>query len=183
LGASIENPIISSPYEQPGQHFEIGPKGPTGELTPGRRPSESFIPIAPIRKARRGAADPPDRPAEIDFDLTGERRERNSLINDLRREVGLWRQRGYGRVTPTTRKLLLHWADPAREDRVLFCQREAAETAIFLAEVAGRDGFTDWRPRLAEHNAQHNAGLPRVALKMATGAGKTVDESAPFCRG
>jgi len=86
----------------------------------------------------------------------------------------LWRQRGYGRVTPTTRKLLLHWADPAREDRVLFCQREAAETAIFLAEVAGRDGFTDWRPRLAEHNAQHNAGLPRVALKMATGAGKTV---------
>jgi type III restriction enzyme len=30
-----------------------------------------------------------------------------------------------------------HWADPTRENRVLFCQRDAAETAIFLAEVAG----------------------------------------------
>jgi len=171
VGESIDNPIINSPYEQPDQHFEIGPKGPTGVVKPGRRPSESFIPIAPIRKGRQAAA---AVQVEIDIDLTGERREKNSLINDLRREVGLWRQRGYGRVTPTTRKLLLHWADPTREDRVLFCQREAAETAIFLAEVAGRDGFTDWRPRLAEHNSQHNSGLPRVALKMATGAGKTV---------
>ena len=57
---------------------------------------------------------------------------------------------------------------------MLFCQREAAETAIFLAEVAGRHGYADWRRRLDEANADHNAGLPRVALKMATGAGKTV---------
>jgi type III restriction enzyme len=108
------------------------------------------------------------------LDITGERRERNTLVNDLRREVELWRYRGYGRVTPTTRKLLEYWADDKRENRVLFCQREAAETAIFLAEVAGRNGFTDWRRRLDEANAEHNAGLPRVAFKMATGAGKTV---------
>jgi hypothetical protein len=38
----------------------------------------------------------------IDFELTGERRERNSLIDDLRREMERWRQRDYERVTPTT---------------------------------------------------------------------------------
>ncbi len=80
------------------------------------------------------------------------------------------------RVTPYTRKLLAHWAatPPARDDPVLFCQREAAETAIFLSEVAGRHGTADYRRRLEPANAMHNGGLPRVALKMATGSGKTV---------
>ena len=68
----------------------------------------------------------------------------------------------------------MHWADPKRENRVLFCQREAAETAIFLAEVAGRHGEPDFRTRLEPLNTEHNDGLPRVALKMATGTGKTV---------
>ena len=57
---------------------------------------------------------------------------------------------------------------------MLYCQREAAETAIFLAEVAGRDRYTDWRRLLAAENDAHNEGLPRIALKMATGSGKTV---------
>jgi type III restriction enzyme len=57
---------------------------------------------------------------------------------------------------------------------VSFCQREAAETAIFLAEVAGRHGTADYRRRLEPENQLHNDGLPRVALKMATGTGKTV---------
>ena len=57
---------------------------------------------------------------------------------------------------------------------MLFCQREAAETAIYLAEVAGRKGEPDYRIRLDEQNRIHNDGLPRTALKMATGSGKTV---------
>ncbi|MGH3858377.1 BPTD_3080 family restriction endonuclease [Actinokineospora sp.] len=168
----IASPILNGPYEPPARHFEVGPHGPTGEVKVGRRPSESFIPIASARKGRK----PPQGATQesIDFDLTGERRERNSLINDLRRDVDLWRQRGYNGVTPTSRKLLDHWADPSREDRMLFCQREAAETAIFLAEVAGRHGYRDWRREIDDQNASHNSGLPRVALKMATGSGKTV---------
>ncbi|WP_068426294.1 BPTD_3080 family restriction endonuclease, partial [Piscicoccus intestinalis] len=64
---------------------------------------------------------------------------------------------------------------PQRDNRILFAQREAVETAIFLAEVSGRRaGFRDWRPELDDQNAEHNEGLPRVALKMATGTGKTV---------
>lgn len=164
---SIENPILNSPYDPPAAHFVMGDHGPTGEIAEGRRPSESFIPIAPSRKSRGGVQE------QLDFG-TRERTERNTLINSLRRDVDQWRQRDYEWATPISRKLLQHWADPTRDNRVLFCQREAAETAIFLAEVAGRHGYNDWRRRLGEANEEHNTGLPRVALKMATGSGKTV---------
>jgi type III restriction enzyme len=169
---ALANPILNRPYDLPVRYFELGPHGPTGAIKDGRRPSESLIPIAASRKGIKQADGSVQ--ATFDVELTGERRERNELINDLRREVERWRHRDYERVTPTSRKLLQHWADPARENRVLYCQREAAETAIFLAEVAGRHGYADWRRRLDEANADHNAGLPRVALKMATGSGKTV---------
>lgn len=171
---SIDNPILNSPYEQPDRYYEIGPHGPTGEVREGRRPSESFIPIAVSRKGRKGKGDTVQE--AFDFDATGERREKNSLINDVRRDVAKWRRGGeYAGVTPITRKLLQHWADPERENRVIFAQREAAETAIFLTEVAGRThGYADWRKRLEPQNEAHNAGLPRAALKMATGSGKTV---------
>ncbi|RSN07286.1 restriction endonuclease [Streptomyces sp. WAC 05977] len=170
----IDNPILNSPYEQPDRHYAIGPQGPTGEIQVGRRPSESFVPIAATKKRKRGQDDPAQ--AEFDFDATGERRERNSLINEIRRDLAKWRRGGeYAGVSPISRRLLQHWADPARENRVLFCQREAAETAIFLAEVAGRShGYADWRKRLEPENVAHNSGLPRMALKMATGSGKTV---------
>jgi type III restriction enzyme len=168
--SDLSNPVINSPYWPPERHFELGPEGPTGKILPGRRPSESFIPVPPSRKGRREAQ------LAIDLDLTGERREQNSLINDIRREVERWRANNWNGVTPYTRKLLTHWAaePPTRDDPVLFCQREAAETAIFLAEVGGRYGTADYRRRLEPENRLHNDGLPRIGLKMATGAGKTV---------
>lgn len=171
---AIDNPILNSPYEQPDRYYEVGPQGPTGEVREGRRPSESFIPIAVSRKGQKGKGD--SLQGSFDFDATGERREKNSLINDVRRDVAKWRRGGeYAGVTPITRKLLQYWADPERENRVIFAQREAAETAIFLTEVAGRThGYADWRQRLEPQNDVHNAGLPRAALKMATGSGKTV---------
>jgi len=171
--AATASPILNGPYDAPTQHYKIGSQGRTDEVLPGRRPSESLIPIAASRKGK-SAADGLVQ-GEMDFDLTRERRERNQFVNDLRREVDRWRIRGFERVTPTTRKLLEYWSDPDRgTDRVLFCQRDAVETAIFLAEVAGRHGYADWRRQIAEQNAAHNDGLPRIALKMATGSGKTV---------
>ncbi|BCJ28722.1 BPTD_3080 family restriction endonuclease [Actinocatenispora sera] len=168
---TLDNPILNSPYEPPARHYVIGPNGPTGEILDGRRPSESFIPIAVAKKGRSAGEQ-----LAIDLDQPGERRERNDVINAIRRDVDRWRRGGdYDGVTPITRNLLRHWAAPARENRVLFCQREAAETIIFLTEVAGRRGtYTDWRKRLEPENAEYNAGLPRAALKMATGSGKTV---------
>lgn len=168
MAEAIANPILNGPFDEPSCHFEIGQHGPTGVISPGRRPSESYIPIAKARKAKGSQQE------ALDFDITGERIQRHGLINALRREVQRWRDRDYERATPVSRKLMQHWADPGRENRVLFCQREAAETAIFLVEVAGRHGYKDWRVELDEHNDVHNAGMPRIALKMATGSGKTV---------
>jgi len=168
----IANPVINSPYDPPERYFKIGPDGPTGEVVEGRRPSESYIPVPPARKGRKGQPET----LQLDFDPTGERREQNTLINDIRREVELWRARKWNGVTPYTRKLLSHWAagPPTRDEPVLFCQREAAETLIFLAEVAGRYNTADYRRRLDPENRVHNDGLPRTAIKMATGTGKTV---------
>jgi type III restriction enzyme len=169
VAADLSNPIITSPYDPPESHFEIGPAGPTGVLLPGRRPSESYLPGPASTKGRRPRL-------AFDVDVTGERREQNSMINDVRREVERWRASNWNGVTPYTRKLLAHWAagPPDRDDPVFFCQREAAETAIFLTEVAGRHGVADYRRRLESENRLHNDGLPRVGLKMATGTGKTV---------
>lgn len=174
MSTPIDNPILNSPYEQPDRHYVIGPQGPTGEIKDGRRPSESFVPIAVSKKGKKGGDG--SEQEGFDFDATHERREKNSLINDLRRDVDKWRRDGqYAGVTPISRKLLQHWADPDRENRVIFAQREAAETAIFLTEVAGRHApYADWRKRLEPGNAAHNNGLPRAALKMATGSGKTI---------
>jgi type III restriction enzyme len=173
VAETIDNPILNSPYNQPDRYYEIGANGPTGQIRDGRRPSESWVPIAVTKKGRKGKH--ADAQLEIDLDATGERRKPNDLVNDLRRELAKWRMSGqYPGVTPISRKLLQHWADAERENRVLFCQREAAETAIFLTEVAGRHGYADSRARVDPENAAYNGGLPRVALKMATGTGKTV---------
>ena len=166
--ADLSNPILNTPFDPPDRHFELGERGPTGEIKEGRRPSQSFIPVP---RPTKGSGEQ----QALDFDGTGERLEQNSLINDIRREVERWRASNWNGVTPHTRKLLAHWtAGPHRDDPVFFCQREAAETAIFLAEVAGRHGTADYRRRLEPINAEHNADLPRIGLKMATGTGKTV---------
>lgn len=145
-------PILNGPYDPPSRYAEMGPAGPTGQILEGR-PSESFIPIAAARKGQ----DVDDEQVALDFDLTGERRQRNEFVNDLRKDVDKWRHRDYEGVTPTSRKFLQHWADPTRENRVLFCQREAAETAIFLAEVAGRRSYPDWHRQIDARNVSRNA--------------------------
>jgi type III restriction enzyme len=76
----LENPILTSPYEAPERHFVIGTTGPTGEIKDGRRPSESYIPV-PVGKKAASAVVPEQQ--GLDFDITGERRDVNSLINDI----------------------------------------------------------------------------------------------------
>src|SRR5262249_51517171 len=78
-------------------------------------------------------------------------------------------------VTPETARLLQHWRQHQFSNiRPFFCQVEAVETAIWLSEVAPHTGRGKG---LLEHlaNANHDANpeLIRLALKLATGAGKT----------
>lgn len=56
-----------------------------------------------------------------------------------------------------------------------FCQVEAVETAIWLTEVAPQPGKSGQRflDHLVKANTEANPELSRLALKLATGAGKT----------
>ena len=63
--------------------------------------------------------------------------------------------------TATTRILLHHWADPqGPKIRLFFAQREAAETIIWLREVATRQ--TRVRRELEEASRRHNDGIVRA---------------------
>jgi type III restriction enzyme len=79
-------------------------------------------------------------------------------------------------VTPETARLLKHWRQHKFEGiRPFFCQVEAVETAIWLTEVApklGARGAKFWT-HIKGANEQANPELVRIALKLATGAGKT----------
>ncbi|HZL04526.1 MAG TPA: DEAD/DEAH box helicase family protein, partial [Coriobacteriia bacterium] len=182
----IDNPVLNGPYDVPARHWMLDEHGQlTSDIAPKRRPSESWIPVPRQRKGR-GAAQPLGIQDELDVTRTGERRDVNDLINRLRGDVAAWRASGYPGVTATTSRLLRYWADPTRGNRVFFAQREAVESVIYAAEVAGRltsaqAGRTarvqssGWiQTALAEQNAEYNANLPRLAVKMATGTGKTV---------
>jgi len=86
----------------------------------------------------------------------------------------MWRQDGYLGTTKTTARLLEYWQQPDREKKLFFCQIEALETAIYITEVAKKSGDAWIENFIRERNEGANPGLYRIALKMATGTGKTV---------
>jgi type III restriction enzyme len=96
------------------------------------------------------------------------------VVDRIRQRVGAWRQGGYVGVTAVTSRLLAYWTREARDRPLFFCQIEAAETAIYIAEVARKYGDAWIDNDLRTANDTSNPGLPRLALKMATGSGKTV---------
>src|SRR6202140_1197491 len=69
----------------------------------------------------------------LQYDIT-------SIINEVRGHVDTWRSLpnpNQWQVTPETARLLQHWRSSNFGDvRPFFCQVEAAETAIWLTEVA-----------------------------------------------
>ena len=164
----IENPVINSPFREPGRHFRFTDEGITNEIIEGRRTSSYFVPIAQPRK-KKGS-----KQLVFDTEWTRDRIEENKLVNQIRARVTLWREGGYIGVTPTTKRLLAYWTDPDREKKLFFCQIEALETAIYLTEVAHKCGDAWIENELRAANDSSNPGLPRIAFKMATGSGKTV---------
>jgi len=101
-----------------------------------------------------------------------------SIISEVRGYVEAWRalpNPNQWQVTPETARLLSHWRHHHFNGvRPFFCQIEAVETAIWLTEVAPH---TRQGKRLLDHlaaaNKDANPELMRLALKLATGAGKT----------
>ncbi len=85
----------------------------------------------PIAKPKKKGA----KQLRFDTEWTQDRIEENKLVNDIRRRVAMWRKGGYVGVTPTTARLIAYWTDPNREKKLFFCQNEALETAIYIAEI------------------------------------------------
>jgi hypothetical protein len=57
-------------------------------------------------------------------------------VNQIRPRVKAWREAGYPGITGITKRLLEHWNNPdEREHQFFFCQLEAMETVIWLAEA------------------------------------------------
>ncbi len=162
----IANPILNSPFVEPSRHFQFTDDGITNEVIEARRVSSYFVPIP--REKKRG------QQMAFDTEWTNDRIKENDFINRVRARVELWRKGGYIGITPTTRQLLDYWRDPERERKLFFCQIEAVETAIYLAEVAAKYGDQWIENDLKQFNADANPLLFRVAFKMATGSGKTV---------
>jgi type III restriction enzyme len=165
-----DQPILNSPYAKPGFHHPLDDQGQPLGLPPveGRRPSKFIVPVPAAR--RRGAVAQGALPLETYSD--------NAIINEIRGHVDAWRSLSGGAdwgVTPTTQRLLEHWrSSNFAGQRPFFCQIEAIETLIWLTEVARskRQYANLWRS-IDAANAEANPDLFRIALKMATGAGKT----------
>ena len=173
------HPILNSPYEYPARHWELDLQGqPTQRLIEARRKAEF---VTPIPKPRKRKATQGELALDEGYGLSTEKQRyaQTSLINDLRAQVDKWRMipnQADWSVTPETARLLQHWrTHPFNGIRPFFCQVEAVETAIWLTEVAPRAGNNGKRflDHLADVNKEANPELYRLALKLATGAGKT----------
>jgi len=162
----IENPVINSPYNEPKKYFEFTDEGITNRMIDGRRPSSYFIPIAKPRKR--------DKQTEFQTEWTTDRIQFNEFVNEIRPRVEQWRKMNYPGVTSITRQLLDYWNDEQREKGLFFCQKEALETIIYITEAAEKSGDVYISNKLKMANEELNASLPRIAMKMATGSGKTV---------
>jgi type III restriction enzyme len=177
----FERPILNSPYAYPVRHWELDDQGqPTQQIIEHRRRAEFITPIPKPRKRKASVEQ-----KQIIFDegkgLSTEQQayDPTPIINELRQYVDQWRalpNPNDWQVTPETARLLQHWRHYSFNGvRPFFCQIEAAETAIWLNEVAPTLGKTGKKflNHLANANNDANPELTRLALKLATGAGKT----------
>jgi type III restriction enzyme len=171
----FEKPILNSPYSYPDKHWELDEHGqPTQKIIPNRRLAEFTIPIPKARGSSQQTLNLDD----ADNLSTEFLRYEIARINSVRKQVDEWRRlpQSQWKVTPETARLLEHWRNHKFASiKPFFCQVEAVETLIWLTEVAPQLGKAGEQilGELATANNDANPGLNRLALKLATGAGKT----------
>lgn len=179
----FSQPILNSPYDYPNRHWDLDDEGqPTGKVVEARRQSRLITPIPKPQKQKKQAK-------QNELGLTGttgldseaQKYDPIPIINLVRSHVDDWRKLespSNWMVTPETARLLQYWRHHQFQSvRPFFCQVEAVETLIWLTEVApklskGAVGSRIW-DHIKNANGEANPELIRVALKLATGAGKT----------
>ena len=177
----FDHPVINSPYKCPSLHWELDEDGqPTQQIIQRRRRADFITPIPKPKKRKQS----PAQQQGFVFDegrgisTQAQQYDPTSIINEVRSHVDTWRSLpnpNQWQVTPETARLLQHWRHYNFSGvRPFFCQVEAVETAIWLTEVAPHSASGK---RLLDHlalaNKEANPEIVRLALKLATGAGKT----------
>ena len=149
---TIDRLIVNSPYDEPAQHWRYDRNTRLFDLAEGRRPAGYVVASQDSR-----AFDDPGAFVEI------------ALVNRIRPRIKAWREAGYPGASTITRRLLGHWTDPEDFDtrRFFFCQIEAIETLIWLAEASSEE-------RAGIDVPSDGGEFQRLCAKMATGAGKTI---------
>src|SRR5437667_7211544 len=149
---SIEQRIITSPYEQPVEHWKCDRETRRFTRESGRRPA-GYVRASDASKS---------------FDDPGEFVEL-PLVNKIRPRVDEWRRADYPSASGITKRLLKHWRDPEQrtDKRFFFCQLEAIETLMWLAEAPESD-------RIGIKIPGDGGDFTRLCSKMATGSGKTI---------
>jgi type III restriction enzyme len=149
---AIDQLIINSPYEVPREYWSYDQASQTFSRKVGRRSAGYII----ASQAARTHNDP-GQFIEI------------PLVNQIRPRVKAWREGGYESSTGITKRLLEHWqsAEFFEQRRFFFCQLEAIETLIFLAEAP--DPF-----KVGIEIPSDGGAYQRLCSKMATGTGKTI---------
>ncbi len=178
----FDHPILNSPYERPERHWELDAQGqPTQRVVESRRRA-SFITPIPKPKKRKTAATQEEfvfdegqalstKRAAVRRHLDHQRGSRTSLIRG-----GTCSNPSQWQVTPETARLLQHWRHHAVQRRPArsSARSRPSRPLIWLTEVAPQ---SKTGKRLLEHLAaasrDANPELQRLALKLATGAGKT----------
>lgn len=160
----VERVVVCDAYREPDRHYQLLAGG-RSKLVPGRRPSMRFL--ASARDVRGGIAGVVGKEAGLFEDFLASSEQQNDTVNQLREEVRAWREAGYPGTAMVTRRLLEWWFERDEERRAVgrrffFCQQEAVETVIYLYEVQDRRKMPE------------TGALLRYALKLATGAGKTI---------
>ncbi len=160
----VDTPIINDAVFEPTQYWLVqGEEAP--RLVAGRRPPGYYHRDPPLADARAGASSA-DSVVWVPLELA----------NRLRGLVRAWRQDGFPGASRVTRQLLEHWESVERVAPLFFCQREAAETVIFLVEAPPAYRRDVQVPLDEAARAGSDAALEpfqRYALKMAAGTGKT----------
>ncbi len=158
----ISQPVLNRPHEEPSRHWQLAEDNTsTGAVIEGRRLSQALVIV------------PKERGAQLRMQVTAA--EQNELVNRIRDAVAGWRSANYPGATSATKQLLQHWRSEANDPRLFFAQVEAAETLIWLTEAnASRyPVLAEVRRDLAEANRDYNGDIGRLAVRMATGSGKT----------
>ena len=177
----FDHPILNSPYEYPARHWELDAHGPADPANHrGRRRAEFITPI-PKPKKRKAASGTAGLVFDEGKGLSTEEQQYDptSIINEVRQ------RRGRLARAAEPEPLAGHARDGAAAP-ALAAPRVQRRPPVLLPDRGGRDGHLADRGRAARPSAASESSSTspprtttptpscmRLALKLATGAGKT----------